>query len=360
MPKGPVAPPPRLRALFDRRLKWLARITWLRTLLFIVAGEVGLVGLLATHSTKQMIGFAALLLSGFVAVCVIDLQYRITNTKVGLLKEIKLLRLEYLGQPTGQAAASLRKSDIASTNLWRSLPLSLGEDLAWYAALVLLALSGAILSVSFPMPSPVNVLLVPTVKSYVTLAPDGAGTEVVKVAYTNTGWVPRTSFPFTTGDAKARIRWIDSQGRELPATVSTSEGQQHYTVQLVEPVMPFDHVRYTQITETPASATRKDDLWTCRGERSFGAEKEGSLPVPGLVVGPTLVDTRERKAEFSETVQVPNGAEIVNVDPKPLGLLSWNGTLAPFFTATRGRNEAFTYTIQYRLPKESTQPETTK
>ena len=126
-------------ALFDRRLKWLARITWLRTLLFIAAVEVGLVGLLTAHNTKGMIGFAVLLLFGLLAICVTDLQYRITNTKVGLLKEIKLLRLEYLGQPTGQPAASPRESDSASTNLWRSLPLSLGEDVAWYAAMILVA-----------------------------------------------------------------------------------------------------------------------------------------------------------------------------------------------------------------------------
>ena len=172
------------------------------------------------------------------------------------------------------------------------------------------------------------------------------------------------SFPFTTSDANARIRWVDSQGRELPATVSTSEGQQHYTVRFVEPVMPGDNVRYTQITETPALATRQDDLWTCRGERSFGAEKDGSPPAPGLVVGSSLVDSRERKAEFSETVQVPKGAEVVSVEPKLTtrfaGWLTWGSTLALWSTETRGRNEAFTYTIQYRLPKASTQPETTK
>jgi hypothetical protein len=219
--------------------------------------------------------------------------------------------------------------------------------------MILVVLSGPSFLVSFPMPGVVNVLLVPTVKSYVTLAPDGAGTEVMKVSYTYTGWVPRTSFPFTTSDANASIRWIDGQGRELPATVSISGGQRHYTVRFVEPVMPGDDVRYTQITETPALATRQDDLWTCRGERSFGAEKEGSPPAPGLVVGPTLVDSRERKAEFSEMVQVPKGAKVVSVEPKlPLrfrGWVTWDRPPALWCTETRGRNEPFTYTIQYRL-----------
>jgi hypothetical protein len=304
-----------------------------------------------------MIGFAVLLLFAIVALCVIDLQYRITNTKVSLLKEIKLLRLEYLGRPTGQAAAPARETVSVTTNLWRTPPRSLREDAAWYVTLILVAAAGGLFTLWLASSRGV---LVPTVESYVTLAPDGAGTETMKVSYPYSGWVPRTSFPFTTSDANASIRWIDSQGRELPATVSTSDAQRHYTVRLVEPVMPGEHVRYTQITEVPALATKKDDLWTCRGYRAFGVEKNGSPPAPGLVVGPTLVDSRERKAEFSETVQLPEGAEIVKVDPKPLGLFIWNGTPARFFTATRGRNEAFTYTIQYRLPKASTHPETTK
>ncbi len=343
--------------MFDRRLKWLARITWLRTIIVIAVIEVGFIGLFLTVSTKGMICFAVVLLFGIVVTGVIDLQYRIMNTKVGLLKEIKLLRLECLGRPTGQAAAPARETASAGTNLWHTLPLSLREDVEWYLVLILVAAAIALFTLWLGIPRDV---LVPTVETYVSLAPDGAGTEMMKVSYTYSGWVPRTSFPFTTSDANARIRWVDSQGRELPATVSTSEGQRHYTVRLVEPVMPGGQVHYTQVTKTPALATIKDDLWTYRGERAFGAEKDRSPPAPQLVVGPTLVDSRERKAEFSETVQLPEGAEIVKVDPKPLGLFIWNGTPARFFTATRGRNEAFTYTIQYRLPKASTHPETTK
>jgi hypothetical protein len=274
-----------------------------------------------------------------------------------LLKEIKLLRLEHLRRPTGEATAQARETIAASTNLWRTLPLSLGEDVAWYLSLVLVAAAVGLFTLWFAV-SPEA--MVPTVESYVTLAPDGSGTETMKVSYPYSGWVPRTSFPFTTSDPNASIRWVDSQGRQLPATVTTSDGQRRYTVRLVEPAMPGGQVRYTQITEVPALAASKDDLWTCRGYRAFGVAKNGSPPGPGLIVGPTLVDSRERQAEFSETVQLPEGAEIVKADPKPLGLFIWDGTPARFFTATRGRNEAFTYTIQYRLPKSNTHSETAK
>jgi hypothetical protein len=134
-------------ASFHRRLKLLARITWLRILILVAVAIVGLIGFIATSNSKATIGFAALALAGLVAICVVDLQYRITNTKVSLLKEMKFLRLECLGHPSGQTAALSQESDSTSTNLWRTAPLSLREDTLWYGAMILVALAGAFFAV---------------------------------------------------------------------------------------------------------------------------------------------------------------------------------------------------------------------
>jgi hypothetical protein len=321
-------------ALLDRRLKWLARITWLRTLIVIAVGEVGFIGLFMTFSTKGMIGFAVLLLFAIVALCVIDLQYRITNTKVSLLKEIKLLRLEYLGRPTGQAAAPARETVSVTTNLWRTPPLSLREDAAWYVTLILVAAASALCM--FRLMGGEGTL---THESEVKLSPDGSGTEVTKISYHYYGLSPMTSANIWSGVGPSKFtRWIDSRGRELPMNVSTNEKNKQYTVQLVEPVMPGDEVRETLFAESPKMAEKEGDLWIYRGRWEFGHEKNSYL----------------------ETVQLPKGAEIVSVDPEPVQQSVQDALPTVRFQAIRSRNEIFTYTIQYRLPKASTHSKTTK
>ncbi len=331
-------------AWFDARLKWLTRLTWIRQLICTALFAAAIVGFGLASSTKVMIGCAVLGAIAIIVIGVIENQYRITNTKVGLLKEIKLLRLENLGRPTDHVVLRARETSRTDTSFW--LTISPWENTIWFLALILVPAalaSGYFFSRGVPAP---------TIESYVTLAPNGAGTEVMNVSYRHSGFVPRSSFPFTTSDVAASIRWVDGQGRELRASATTSNGQRHFTVHLVEPVMPGEQVRYTQITETPASATKKEDLWTCRTDRAFGVEKKGHPPSASqLVVGPLLQDIREPKAAFRDTVQLPEGAEVVSVDPQSAGGGTWDGTPARIFGATRGRNEAFTCTIRYRLPK---------
>jgi len=59
-----------------------------------------------------------------------------------------------------------------------------------------------------------------------------------------------------------------------------------------------------------------------------------------------------------DTVQLPEGAEVVSVDPPSASGGTWDGTPARIFRATRGRNEAFACTIQYRLSKENSPSKT--
>jgi hypothetical protein len=60
------------------------------------------------------------------------------------------------------------------------------------------------------------------------------------------------------------------------------------------------------------------------------------------------------------TIQLPKGAEIVSVDPKPAQQFVRDGLPTVRFQALRDCNQKFEHTIQYRLPKEPAPPGKTK
>jgi hypothetical protein len=141
----------------------------------------------------------------------------------------------------------------------------------------------------------------------------------------------------------------------LPATFTTANGQRHYTIQLIEPVMPGEQVRYTQVTQCPAQAGEKDGLWTCRISRAFGGD-QGALPPDAQVVAGLPApdpDVKEPPAHFWQTIQLPKGSEFVSTDPQPVmwGTCIWGDVPARGFQANCSRNKPFTCTVEYRLPK---------
>ena len=310
---------------FDARLKRAARRLWLFAMVGVVVFEFAYFGFWFSFGTKSLIGFATLLVAVILIAGIWAIEHSITNTKISLLKEMKLMRLERLGLPGDDITSTARKSAVTGTSAWSAL--SSRENVAWLLALILAAAASA--AVAFWLWFPGGTL---TDESQVTLLADGSGSEVSKTSYPYLGWFPMTSSSIWTGMGPYTItRWIDSQGRELPMTVSTIGANRRYTVELAEPVMPGEQVRQTLVIENPKMARQEGGLWTYRGDPMYG----------------------HRKNLYLVTIQVPKGAEIVSVDPKPAQQLVRDGLPTVRFQAIRDRNQKFEHTIQYRLPKES-------
>ena len=177
-----------------------------------------------------------------------------------------------------------------------------------------------------------------TDETQVTLIADGTGSNVSKISYPYLDWFPMTSSSIWTGLGPYVItHWIDSQGRELPMTVSTIGENKQYTVELAEPVLPGEQVRETLIGESPQMAKEEGGLWTYRGDPVYGY----------------------RKNMYLVTIQLPKGAELVLVDPKPAQQFVRDGLLIVRFQAIRDCNQKFEHTIRYRLPKDNP-PKSTK
>jgi hypothetical protein len=101
-----------------------------------------------------------------------------------------------------------------------------------------------------------------------------------------------------------------------------------YDVTVSENAFVDGTMKHTRITETPQAATFDDGVWTYKTDILY------SLPQNRLEI----------------TVNLPPGARVVSVEPKPLLEFEQEGRTAIRFQASRGMNEKFAYTIRYELP----------
>jgi hypothetical protein len=312
---------------FNARIKRDARITWLSVGLVVAVFEFAIIGFFLACNTKMTVGFAVLMVFALVFIVSFELQHRITNTKISLLRDIKLLRLERGGLPSGQVLAPAQETRPSDASLLHAL--SPRETLVWFLGFLLIAFAVG----SFTFRLMLDGWLIPggdmrTDECQVALLPDGSGSMVDKVSYRYQE-LPTSSFPIWCGENDTIPQWLDSQGRELPTSVATIDGKRQYTVHLAEPVMPGQQVSYTTVSEIPLKATKQGEIWTYRLHRWH--------------VG---------NAYISTTVRLPQGAKIVSLDPESARQSVCDGVPTVRFQPLRGEEIKFTYTIQYRLPSK--------
>ncbi len=314
--------------VFSARMRKVERLVWIWLILCVCLGLFAYLRFQSpsTTSTKALIGYAILILIAYESTILLKLAYWILNVKLSLLKEIKLLRLE-------RSHSEDRDAPIRGRDLEAPLrSLSRRERTAWQLGLVGIV----VLTVVYFTPMVYRAVwgrqLRPnlTHQGYVTLAADGSGTTVTETSWTNRDVVPTVSSSFECG-SQSENRWIDDRGRELPVTVSTENGRSRYTIRFIDPVMPGQPNTYKRVTEDPALATKEGDLWTCRADWGFGPQTY----------------------RYTETVKLPEGAEIVSVSPEPAKRFVRGNAPVLRIEVSLGRDEHFRYKVQYRLPPKA-------
>ena len=311
-------------AAFSAKMKRVERHVWFWGILCKCVAIFAVMQMLQSTSTKGIIMNAIVAVFLFEVVIMYKLWYWIINNKLSVLKEIKQLRAEAPGATDPAASTGLEAivdEPIQGLPRWE-------RRLWWYVHLVCVV---TVILVKSRDLQPVVVRGETMVHDgYVTLASDGSGTTVTRTSSPNQGVVPAVSFPFDVSSG-ATVRWVDQHGRELPVTVSTEDGRDRYTVGLIDPALPGERLTYKRISETPGLASKEGDIWTCRADWSFGPQSY----------------------RYNETVMLPEGAEIVSVNPEPDNrFVTSTGQPVLRFGADCGLNEHFIYTIQYRLPTE--------
>ncbi|MHC4399015.1 MAG: DUF6768 family protein [Planctomycetota bacterium] len=318
---------------FSARLRNVERVYWVFFVLCVCFGFFAYLRFRSpsTTATKTLIGYAIVMLIAYESTVLIKLWYWIANSKLSVLKDLKQLRLESPLVADREALPNRESEGPLRSISWR-------ERIVWIVGIIVffeLAVNRAvpaIYSAIVGYEAPPDL----THEGYLTLAADGSGTSVTQTSFINTGIVPITSFPFDDRSGST-IRWIDDRGREVPTTVSEEDGRRGYEIRFIDPVMPGQASTCKRVMETPASAAHEADLWTYRQDLRTSPQD--------LPFGPET-------AEYTETVMLPQGAEIVSTSLEPVRRYVRDNRPVLRFQARCDEGEHFRYTIEYRLPPE--------
>jgi len=281
-----------------------------------------------SSSTKALLFYGLLLLIFFQTTILVKLWYWVMNNKISVLKAVKQLAL---GGPVAKDAETPGQSRGFGGPLQG---LSRGERAVWWGVLLAgSALIGAVKSAEIR--GGVGAWNLDgggtlTSEGHVTLAEDGSGSAVTHMSWVHDGALAKRGFHYYA-PKESVLRFSDAHGRELPFTMSPQDGHICYDVALRHPVMPGRRFSYTMIEERSMAARKEGGVWTYWNDSSYG------------------YDTNE----FSRTVVLPRGAEIVSAEPWPVAAFTLDGHPTVRFEGTRGQNEPFRYTVKYRLPGKS-------
>lgn len=313
---------------FKAAMKKAERYLWGYTCLYAWLGVFAAAHFMQSSTTKALLFYGLLTLIFFELTILMKVWYFVTSNKISMLKAIKQLELG------GPAAVDVNKSQEGKETRGQLDGLPRWERRIWWAAIVcgaflILFVKGLeIQGVEDPWDLGGGGCLASA--GCVTLTADGNGSEVTEMSFLHQGTLARRGFDFYAPDA-AVLRFTESHGNELPVETSSEHGHVRYMVRLPRPIMPGRRFSYTRLSECPNSATQEDSVWTYSSDISYG------------------YDTNE----ISQTVVLPEGAEIVSATPWPIAKFTLQGKPSIRFEATRGRNEPFKYTVQYRLPPEA-------
>lgn len=127
----------RARRWFDTRLKRSGRIAWIRIIVVAAVFAAALARFNVAESTRAMIGYATLMVITMVLVSAICVQSWVAGVRIGLLREIKLLRLDCLCRPT-EPVTQLDSEGFSNAGSTR-WSLSVQEWIAWLVLLAVVA-----------------------------------------------------------------------------------------------------------------------------------------------------------------------------------------------------------------------------
>lgn len=313
---------------FEAKMRKAERCLWIYMCLCAWLAVFALFQFFHATTTKEMLFNALMFLIFIEGAILIRLWYFITNNKISMLKEIKQLQLGRLSADDADAPPWAKKLQGPLRGL------SGRERAAWWIVLACgLVLVGVVKASDTYWSPGCGASL--TSEGCVTLAADGGGLAVTEISFVYQGIETTDSIDFSA-PAGAVLHFTDSHGHQLPFTTSPENGHVRYNVDLIHPVWPGHRFSYIRVQERPDYATQKGDVWTCSMHHSdsYGTN------------------------QFAETVVLPEGAQIVSVTPWPVATFTLQGKPTVRFQATRGRNEPFKYTIQYRLPAEPSEQKT--
>jgi hypothetical protein len=330
----------RLRAqaldLFQGQARKISRhmLVWL--LVCMVFACLTMVLFAASTDVKSWILYGVLFLVMIESTILIKLWYWVVNSKLSVLRQVKLLRMD-LAVQKGSTEALEELATLESP--LQPMGISKWERRIWHAAVMALALvMGAVIATSqgnfrFIL----STLSVNDLRNKVILNADGSAQEELEWEMQNRSLAPLTEFPLFNGGSVTQTTLIpagdspysDGFGQKLAGRREPAGPNHRDVIQFVAPIPPFG--RFTLKSSSPwpwhTRATREGEAWTVTE-----------------TLGPSSVRTR-----YIQTVALPPGGEIVSVDPLPKAQSNQGERVVLRLESEPKAGQQWKWTVKYRL-----------
>ena len=326
----------RLRAqaqdAFLAKYRKIERIAWAYLLGCLAVAGWCVRRFLEADDVRSWILWGVLFLLAFETTVLIKLWYWVVNTKLAVLREVKLLRMDLALHKGSQEMIE----DIARLEAPTKAPgLSKWERRAWFGAIILVSLiaGGEVGRLGDRYYCALGQM---TCERKVTLATDGkAQVETTYELANNTG---RTLEEFTIYSggtitntqciSREESPWSDGQQRKLAVRREPDPNgpNRRDVIQLHDPVPPGQRFKLSTLFTWPAR--RENGIWVFTLDQNWGY----------------------RRNLYRDTVVLPPGAELISAEPAPVGQEQRYGKTELRFAGERGAGAKWVYEVKYRLP----------
>jgi len=325
----------RAQDAFLAKYRKIERITWAYLLGCMLVAWWCVRRFLAADDVRSWIVWAVIFVIAFEATILMKLWYWVVNAKLGVLREVKLLRMDLALHEGSSLSGEAFEQLACADSPVRGPGLARWERYAWTSALIAVGILVGV-EVGSSVDRHYRALGSMTSESEITLRADGRAQVQTTYDLVNTTSRRIKSMTVYSGGTIAETQWIpaeespwtDGQGRRLtvrrePDPRGPNIGD---VIQLLDPVPPGQHYTLHHVNET--SAQRREDVWVFNQDRSWGY----------------------RRNNYRETLILPKGAQVVSVDPEPASREIRNGEPVLHFEGERGAGAKWVFTVEYRLP----------
>jgi hypothetical protein len=305
---------------FGAKLRKVERTMWAFLLLCLCMMLLAACAFSHSSGVKELILYAVGFLVFYESTVLMKLWYWVANTKISVLKEIKLLRLG-------------RSVDIepAGGFWWKWLRtdgVSRWERIFWTMVVcVVAAFTGIIMVNGGTMPG-INLGAGLTCEEHVLLNADGGGVVTTTVEACNESKWPMASLAFQA-DVDDEVQWLDDRGRPLTVECKVKDHRKNYTVDLPKLVMPGESFKYTRIVKSPALAKRQNDgVWVYDFNKSYDHTRN----------------------DVRALVRIPEGAKCEAFWVRGSYRSVWQWDRQSLADGRRDRDKPIDFTVKYRMP----------
>jgi hypothetical protein len=328
----------RLRAqaleTFQGQSRKITRYLYVWLLICLAFACLAMVLFAASTDVKSCILYGVLFLVMIESTILIKLWYWVVNTKLAVLRQVKLLRMD-LALQKGSMEALEELAALESPV--QPAGISKWERWGWRVVTIVFALvmGAAIASSQGNLRFVASALSVNDFRNTLDLAADGSARQQIEWEMQNRSLAPLSEFPLSNGGSVAQTTLIpaaespyaDGLDRKLALRREPAGPNHRDVIQFVEPVAPF--ARFTLKSSWPwqARATREGDVWTLTD-----------------TLGPSSVRVR-----YVQTVLLPPGAEVVSVNPPATEQRDQGERVLLRMESKPGAGQQWKWTVQYRL-----------